>query len=118
MVQEIPMPQPRKYETRAEQQAAYRKRRSLSDQELLAQKGLPPLPAIPTIPGIVRWKAMIEQAHMLVSKATDEMQNYHDDRSEPWQDSANAEDLLARVEHLQETMLQLQGIEWSRCSLT
>jgi hypothetical protein len=117
------MPQPRKYETRAQQQAAYRKRRSLSDQELLAQKGLPPLPGtrlrvIPTMPGIVRWKAMIEQAYTLLSGAVVEMQNYHDDRSEQWQESINAEDLLGRVEHLQETMVQLQGIEWSRCPLT
>ena len=108
------MPQPRKYETRAQQQAAYRSRRAASDRERLAQKGLPPLPAIPTIPGIVRWKAMIQQAHMLLSDAVVEMQNYHDDRSEPWQESVNAEDLLARVEHLQETIVQLQGIEWSR----
>ena len=105
------MPQPRKYGTRAEQQAAYRKRRITSDRELLARKGLPPLPAIPTIPGNARWSAMIEQAHTLLSTAIDEMQNYHDDRSEQWQDSDKAEDLLSKVEQLQETMSQLQGIE-------
>lgn len=54
---------------------------------------------------------MIEQAHTLLSEAIDEMQNYHDDRSEQWQDSAKAEDLLAKVERLQETMAQLQGVE-------
>ena len=111
MVQEKQMPQPRKYETRAQQQAAYRKRRAVSDRELLARKGLPPLPAIPTMPGNARWRAMIEQAHMLLSEAIDEMQNYHDDRSEQWQDSDKAEDLLAKVEQLQETMSQLQGID-------
>jgi len=105
------MPQPRKYKTRAEQQAAYRKRRMLSDRELLAQKGLPPLPAIPTIPGNARWSAMIEQAHTLLSTAIQEMQDYHDDRSEQWQDSTKAEDLLARVEQLQETTAHLQGME-------
>jgi hypothetical protein len=105
------MPQPRKYATRAEQQAAYRKRRAVSDRELLAQKGLPALPAIPTIPGNARWSAMIGQAHRLLSEAIDEMQNYHDDRSEQWQESPKAEELLAKVEHLQETMAQLQGIE-------
>ena len=105
------MPQPRKYETRAQQQAAYRKRRAVAGQELLAKKGLPPLPAIPTIPGNARWSAMIEQAHMLLSQAIIEMQNYHDDRSEQWQDSARAEELLAKLEHLQETTAQLQQIE-------
>ena len=54
---------------------------------------------------------MIEQAHMLLSGAVVEMQIYHDDRSEPWQDSTKAEDLLAKLEQLQETMAQLQGIE-------
>jgi len=111
MVQGREMPQPRKYGSRAEQQAAYRKRRERSDRELLAQKGLPPLPAIPSMPGNARWSAMIEQAHLLISEAVVEMQSYHDDRSEQWQESAKAEDLLAKLEHLQETMDQLQGIE-------
>jgi hypothetical protein len=105
------MPQPRKYGTRAEQQAAYRKRMALSQRELLAKKGLPALPTIPTLPGNTRWSAMIQQAHVLLSEAVDEMQNYHDDRSEQWQDSAKAEDLLAKLERLQETMAQLQEVE-------
>ena len=105
------MPQPRKYETRAQQQAAYRKRRATSDRQLLAQKGLPPLASIPTMPGNARWSAMIAQAHMLLSEAVDEMQSYHDDRSEQWQDSSRAEDLLAKLDHLQETMDQLEQIE-------
>lgn len=111
MVRETPMPQPRKYETRAEQQAAYRKRRAISAEALLAQKGLPPLPAIPTMPGNARWRAMIEQAHTLIWGAAEEMQTYHDDRSESWQDSAKAEALLDKLEHLQESMAQLQEIE-------
>ena len=115
MVQEEHMPQPRKYATRAEQQAAYRERKLLSDRELLAQKGLPHLPAIPTMPGNARWSAMVAQAQTLLSKAIDEMQNGYplgdDDRSEQWQDSTKAEDLLAKVEQLQETVAQLQGID-------
>ena len=105
------MPQPRKYQTRAEQQAAYRKRRATSDRELLAQKGLPPLPAIPTMPGNARWRAMIDQAHTLLAEAVVEMQIYHDDRSEQWQDSDKAENLLAKAEQLQEAITQLQGVE-------
>jgi hypothetical protein len=71
-------------------------------------RGLPPLPAIPTMPGNTRWRAMIEQAHTLLSEAVDEMQSYHDDRSEQWQDSTKAEDLLAKIEYLEETMSSLQ----------
>ena len=105
------MPQPRKYTTRAEQQAAYRKRRVLSEQELLAHKGLPPLPAIATLPGNARWRAMRAQAHLLLSAVVVEMQAYHDERSEPWQESAKADDFLAKLEQLEETIEQLQGIE-------
>lgn len=74
-------------------------------------RGLPALPAIPTIPGNARWSAMIEQARTLLSEAVAEMQSYHDDRSEQWQDSAKAEDLLARLDRLQETMASLQEVE-------
>jgi hypothetical protein len=105
------MPQPRQYETRAQQQAAYRKRQALSQQELLSHKGLPPLPAIPTMPGNARWRAIIEQAHTLLSAAAEEMQTYHDARSEPWQESSKAEELLAKLERLQESVAQLQDIE-------
>lgn len=105
------MPQPRKYETRAQQQAAYRKRQALSQQALLSQKGLPPLPAIPTMPGHARWSAMIAQAQTLLSAAAEEMQTYHDARSEPWQESSKAEELLTKLERLQENVAQLQDID-------
>ena len=104
------MPQQRKYGTRAEQQAAYRKRQARAQQVLLSRKGLPPLPAIPSMPGHPRWMAMIEQAHMLLSEAAHEMQCYHDDRSEAWQESEKAEQMLARMEQLQETADQLLDI--------
>ena len=105
------MPQPRKYATRAEQQAAYRKRKAVSDRERLAQKGLPPLPAIPTMPGSPRWRAMIEQASLLLSATVAEMQGYHDARSEHWQDSTKAEELLAKLEHVQAAIDELDAIE-------
>lgn len=54
---------------------------------------------------------MIAQAHLFLSAAIVEMQSYHGDRSPEWQDGAKAEELLAKLEHLQETMDQLQGME-------
>ncbi len=104
------MPQPRKYQSRAEQQAAYRTRQARAQKDLLSRKGLPPLPAIPTIPGHARWSAMIEQAHTLLTEAADEMQSYHDDRSEAWQESGKAEEMLGKMEQLQEAADQLLGI--------
>jgi len=109
-LQEGLVPQLRKYATRADQQASYRSRRALSERALLATKGLPPLQAIPTLPSTARWSAMLAQAHLLLCAASDEMQSYHDDRSEQWQDSPKAEEMLARLEALQDTIDQLQGI--------
>ena len=54
---------------------------------------------------------MIAQAHRLLSEAVVEMQTYHDDRSSEWQESVKAEELLAKIEQLQETLEQPQGIE-------
>ncbi len=105
------MPQPKKYANRAQQQAAYRQRRAVSERELLAQKGLPPLPAIPTLPGHMRWRAMLTQAQALLCAAVEEMQTYHDERSEAWQESTNAEALLAKLERLEETIAQLEDGE-------
>ena len=105
------MPQPRKYPNRAAQQAAYRKRQALSQKELLSHNGLPPLPAIPTMPGSARWSAMIAQARLLLSEASEQMQSYHDECSEQWQESPKAEELLARLEYLQEAVAALQEAE-------
>ena len=102
MLQGAAMPQPRKYASRAAQQAAYRKRQTIEREVLLASKGLPRLPAISTIPGHARWNAMIVQAQTLLTDAADEMQEYHDDRSEEWQDSDKAEAMLERIELFQE----------------
>ena len=105
------MPQLRKYVNRAAQQAAYRKRQARAQQDLLASKGLPALPAIPTMPGNARWQAMIDQAHTLLCDAAEEMQSYHDDRSEQWQESDKAEELLARIELVQEKADQILDME-------
>lgn len=104
------MPQPRKYANRAAQQAEYRKRQAGAQRRLLESKGLPLLPAISTIPGHARWTAMIVQAQTLLTDAADEMQEYHDDRSEEWQDSAKAEAMLERVELLHEAAEQIREI--------
>ena len=105
------MPQPRKYANRAQQQAAYRQRRALSEAQLLARKGLPVLPAIPTMPGNARWAARMGQARMLLCEAASEMQSYHEDRTEAWQQSERAQELLARREQLEELIDELAGLE-------
>jgi hypothetical protein len=104
------MPQPRKYETPALRQAAYLRRTQAAQQALLMQRGLPPGPAIPTMPGTDRWKATIAQSKRLLEAVCEEMQNYHDDRSETWQESERAEALLERREALQELSDQFDAV--------
>lgn len=94
------MPQERKYANRSEQQAAYRIRLKHQQELLLASKGLPLLPTIPTIAGRVRWKAMIIYAHSLLTNAGQEIQEYIDDRSEEWQESEKAEALIERMDEI------------------
>lgn len=104
------MPQPRLYRSRAEQQAAYRQRTKRAQEDLLRKRGLPVLPAIPTMPGNARWRAALEQARTLLEQTAQEMQDYHDDRSEQWQESDQASNLMERVEAVEQVADQIQDI--------
>jgi hypothetical protein len=95
----------------AARQERFRKREALTRQSEQAAKGLPALPAIASLPGHARWRAMIAQAQMLLTTASEEMASYSEDRSDAWQESMQAEELLAKMELLQETVSQLQTIE-------
>jgi len=67
------MPQPRKHESQAQRQAAYQQRQREALKNLLQQKGLPALPAVPTIPGAARWRRAIEYAAKFLAIVEDEM---------------------------------------------
>ena len=98
------MPQPRKYATRAEQQLAYRQRCQQARTAELSAKGLPPLPAIATLPGWPRWNASLKAAHERLACTLNEMQHYYADRSEDWQESERGEEHQERIDSL-ETVL-------------
>jgi hypothetical protein len=95
------MPTPRKHSSAAEKQRAYRQRQEHAHRELLAAKGLPPLPVIPTMPGERRWAAMLEQTKATLRTMLDEMQAYQDERSEEWQESDRGEALRERIAALE-----------------
>ena len=63
------------------------------------------------MPGRARWKAMFLLAHQLLSKATAEMQDYHDDRTEQWQESSKAKEMLEEIGRLDEIANELQSLE-------
>ena len=93
------MPQPKIHPSRAARQAAHRTRQAQARIEQLS-KGLPPLPAIATLPGNARWNAAIRAAHALIACTLTEMQGYFDDRSETWQESKRGEEHQDRIAYI------------------
>jgi hypothetical protein len=96
------MPQPRTYASDAARQAAYRSRCKAARLSELARKGLPPMPALPTMPGTARWKAALKQAELLTGAVCQEMQDYYDERSEEWQEGDRAEEFQDTQQQAQE----------------
>lgn len=94
------MPQRKLHASHAHRQAAYRQRRREALDRQLRDKGLPPLPAIPTIPGAPRWRQAIANATDLLSMVANEMEAYCDDRSEQWRDSDRGESFHERLDAL------------------
>jgi hypothetical protein len=105
------MPTPRKHESPAARQRAYRQRVKGARLVELKAKGLPDAPGIPTIPGKVRWHAMVYQALALLWAAQGEIQSYMDDRSEAWQESQKAEALQEVKEAILEAFLCAEAID-------
>ena len=91
------MPQPKIHASAAQRQAAFRARRERARQAELAAKGLPPLPAISSMPGWPRWNASFTAAQELIACNLSEMQDYYDDRSERWQESERGGEHQERI---------------------
>ena len=102
------MPEIRKYPTNAQRQAAYRQRARRAREQQLAQRGLPRLPAIPTMPGEARWTRALQHAAMLVETIVYEMDEYYEERSEAWQESERGETFAERLSGAQELLSSLQ----------
>ena len=79
------MPQYRKYNSNAQRQRVYRNRQTMERRRELADKGLPPLPRISTMPGAARWNDAVERCVELLDMVREEMTEYYDERSESWQ---------------------------------
>jgi len=96
------MPTPRKYENAAARHVAYRKRKAEARRLELERKGLPALPAIPTMPGHARWGKMLEEIRVVLRTVIEEREAYQDDRSEEWQESDRGEDFVGQTDALKE----------------
>jgi hypothetical protein len=95
------MPTPRKHANAAERQAAYRRRQAVARAAQLQAKNFPVAPAISTMPGTARWKALEEHAKVAIETMLREMENYRDERSEEWQEGERGEEFDERIEAVQ-----------------
>ena len=104
------MPQSRKYASAAHRQAAYLQRTRQARADQLTKRGLPSGPAIPSMPGTARWASAIRQSRTLLEMVYEEMQDYHNDRSETWKESEKCDDFIERMEAIQEIRDQFDAI--------
>ncbi len=106
------MPQPRKYASPAQRQAAYRHRREQARQQQMAARGLPPLPGIPTMPGQARWSAAWTMARALMEQMSTEMQDYYQARTEEWQESERGEEFALRLDAVENLLSQMEEFDF------
>jgi len=104
------MPQKRKHATNSARQAAYRTRLQEARKQELAERGLPTLPPLSSMPGTTRWTGAIRRAEALLVLVHDEMQGYFDDRSEAWQESERGQLHQERIEALSEVLSALDAL--------
>jgi hypothetical protein len=106
------MPQKRKYQNDGARQAAYRCRLARAREQEMAEPRLPSLPAINSLPGTVRWNAVIRRCTDLLTLIRDESASYYDDRSEAWQEGDRGEVHAERVEALTQIVEGLEDLSF------
>lgn len=104
------MPTPKQYASPALRQQAYRQRQHQARLAERQEKGLPPAPAIATLPGERRWQALLTHAYAALAEVQTEMQTYYEQRSETWQESPRGEALWERLEALDTLMADLEAV--------
>ena len=91
-----------KHTSNAERQAAYRRRQAENRANKAEESALVPLPAISSVPGTARWRQALAYASFHAATVRDEMQAYHDERTERWQESDRADEFRERLERIEE----------------
>ena len=104
------MPAPRQYNSHAQRQAAYRKRQTDARIQQMQERGFPPLPAVPTLPGWRRWNTMTQRILLLLLAMQQEMQDYYEQRSEAWQESDRGEAMNERLQAIEEAIAAVEDI--------
>ena len=94
----------------AARQQRFRQRQRQARQQEQAAKGLPPLPAIPTMPGYARWRAALQAAQALLEQVSQEMEDYYTERSEEWQEGYAGTGFAEQQEALARVLSQLEDV--------
>ena len=105
------MPTPRRYENHAARQAAYRKRQADARNKELGLPAIPPLPAIATLPGWPRCRAITQRLLLLLDTMRSEMQDYYGQRSEDWQEGERGEAMTERLQAIEEAISGVEALE-------
>ena len=71
-----------------------------------------PYPAVATLPGNARWRALLGHAHLLLLTVQEEMQEYHDQRTETWQESDRGEVFRERLEAIQAAQSAVEEVSF------
>lgn len=103
------MPRPRKYADAAEKQAAYRTRQGERLRAVIEGRR-PAAPAIGNMPAERRWTALREQAREALEQMRDEMQEYHDARSDEWQEGERGQAMSERLDDLDQLLSDLDAL--------
>jgi hypothetical protein len=112
--QEVRMPQARQYADNAAKQRTYRARQADARRSEQSAKGLPPAPPLSTLPSQARWQALLARAMCYLETLRDELQAYHDARSETWQEGERAAAFLEQIESLEQALEALSPDESAR----
>lgn len=104
------MPQQRKHKSNSARQAAYRTRQAIARKKQLAERGLPSLPTLASLPGNARWNAAIRRSVDMLTLVRDEMADYFDERSEAWQEGDRGVIHQERGETLDEWLSALDDL--------
>ena len=102
------MPTPKQYPSAADRQRAYRQRQAQARQDA-PLRGLPAAPAIATMPGEARWRALHQQALTALTLLHTEMQAYAEARSDAWHESERGDLFSARLEALESVLNDLDA---------
>jgi hypothetical protein len=100
------MTEKQRLQTAARQQR-FRERQAQARLVEQASKGLPALPAIPTMPGHSRWRAVFLSAQAAITLASQQMSDYYEARSEAWQEGEQGEQFAERQEVVEAVLSQL-----------